>query len=404
MINKQRIFTASCFALITTAMAFAIRAGILTQLGKDFSLSDTELGYITMMGFLGFPVATMIGGPLYNAMGPRKIMYVALIAHVLGILLTIFAGGFWTLFISTFFISFGNGTVEAACNPLIAGMFSDNKTTMLNRFHVWFPGGIVIGSLISNFMTGMSMPWQAQIAVMLIPTAIYAYLMYGQEFPEEDFAEQSTGSNLSAMLTPLYIFIACCMCLTATSELGTQQWIEKLLGSAGAKPMLVLAMVTGLMAVGRYFAGPVIHRFNPIGVLLGSSVLATIGIGLMSQAQGPMVYVAAVLFAAGVCYFWPTMIGLVAEYVPKSGAFGMSIMGGIGMFATSIFQPVIGGWMDAERAKATASGVAAEAAELVAGQNTLDNIAALPFLLILAFAGLYFTKGKLWDKPSIVGE
>jgi MFS family permease len=248
----------------------------------------------------------------------------------------------------------------------------------------------------------MQMPWQAQIAVMLIPTAIYAYLMYGQEFPEEDYAEQSTGSNLAAMMTPLYIFIACCMCLTATSELGTQQWIEKLLGSAGAKPMLVLAMVTGLMAVGRYFAGPVIHRFNPIGVLLGSSVLATIGIGLMSQAQGSMVYVAAVMFAAGVCYFWPTMIGLVAEYVPKSGAFGMSIMGGIGMFATSLFQPVIGGWMDAERAKATASGVAANTIELVAGQNTLDNIAALPFLLILAFAGLYFTKGKLWDKAETV--
>ncbi|MEL6989824.1 MAG: MFS transporter, partial [Bacteroidota bacterium] len=335
----------SCIALIVTAMTFAIRAGILSQLGTDFGLNDKELGWVNSMAFLGFPIATIVGGLLYNVLGARKLMYAAFICHLLGLLMTIFAGGFWTLLISTFFIGFANGTVEAACNPMIADMYYDNQTTMLNKFHVWFPGGIVIGSLVSQFMTGMDMGWQLQIAIMIIPTILYSILVFGQPFPESENIETSTATNLKNLATPLFIFMAVCMTLTATTELGTQQWIERILGKAGASPMLVLALVTGLMAVGRYFAGPIIHKLNPIGVLFISSIIATLGIFLMSQATGPMVYLAAILFAVGVMYFWPTMIGFVGEYLPKTGALGMSLIGGAGMFATSIWQPIIGGWL-----------------------------------------------------------
>jgi len=163
---------------------------------------------------------------------------------------------------------------------------------------------------------------------------------------------------------------------------------------------LILAMITGLMAVGRYFGGPLIHKFKPIGVLFGSAVVATLGIGLMSVATGGMVYFAAVLFAIGVMYFWPTMIGAAAEYTPQTGALGLSFIGGVGMFATSLWQPVIGGWLDTERASAIANGLAEEAADLAAGQATLDNLAVFPAILIVLFGILYFTRGK-WQPKAI---
>jgi len=388
--NAQRLFLASCVALIVTAMTFAIRAGILTELGEGFDLSDSELGWVNSMAFLGFPIATMFGGFLYNVLGPKKLMWLAFVSHLLGLILTIFAGGFWTLLISTFFIGFANGTVEAACNPMIADMFPTNQTTMLNRFHVWFPGGIVIGALCAYLMGNMGIGWQWQIAIMLIPTAIYAYLIFGQDFPENQHMETSTAVNFKNLLSPLYIFMILCMTLTATTELGTQQWVERILGKAGAHPMLVLMLVTGLMAVGRFFAGPVVHRLNPTGVLWGSSIIAAIGIYMMSIATGGMVYLAAILFAVGVMYFWPTMIGFTAENMPKTGALGMSLMGGAGMFATSIWQPIIGGWLDKEREIARAEGLSAEAADLAAGQATLDNIVIFPIILIVAFGILFF--------------
>lgn len=392
--SANKLFLACCLSLVVTAMTFAIRAGILSQLGGEFNLSDTQLGWVNSMAFWGFPVATMIGGLIYNLIGPKKLVIMAFLCHLIGLGLTIAASGFWTLLISTFLIGFANGLVEAGCNPLIVSIYHENKTTMLNKFHVWFPGGIVIGSLVSLGMTNLGLGWQLQIATMLIPTLAYAYLIFTSEFPAQDKIETSTGTNIKNLFTPLYIFIIICMTLTATTELGTQQWIERILGNAGASPMLILAMVTGLMAVGRYFAGPIIHKLNPVGVLWMSSIIATIGIYAMSIASGGMVYFAAILFAIGVCYFWPTMIGFVGEYIPKSGPLGMSLMGGAGMFATGIWQPVIGGWLDTERASAIASGATAEAADLMAGQATLDNISIFPAILIVAFGVLYFFRKK----------
>lgn len=391
--NRDRLFLASCVALIVTAMTFAIRAGILKQLNADFGLDDTQLGWVNGMAFAGFPVAMMIGGALYNTVGPRKIMYAAFFCHVIGLLWTIFAGDltgpYLDLLLSTFFIGFANGCVEAACNPMIADMYPDKRTEMLNKFHVWFPGGIVIGSLVAQFLEPV-LGWQGLIATMLLPTAIYAFLLFGQEFPKSKNIVADTGKNFASLLNPLFLFIVLCMTLTAATEFSTTQWVEKILSASGAQPMIVLALVTGLMAIGRFFAGPVIHRFNPTGVLWVSAILATVGVYLLSTVTGAAVYGAAVVFALGICYFWPTMIGFVGEYVPQTGALGMSLIGGAGMFSMVIWNPVIGGWLEDAAATAEAAGVTGAEAEIVAGQATLSTMIWFPAILVVLFGLLYF--------------
>ncbi|PCJ92834.1 MAG: MFS transporter [Flavobacteriaceae bacterium] len=394
-VNNKRLFLAACVSLIVTAMTFGVRAGILGQLGVDFALTDTQLGFVNSMAFLGFPIATVIGGLVYNSVGPKKLMAVAFICHILGLVMTIMATGYWTLLISTFFIGFANGSVEAACNPMIADMYTKKRTAMLNKFHMWFPGGIVVGALASKFMTDAGMGWQIQISIMLIPTILYGILFFGQIFPKSENIVSDTKENIKNVFTPLFLFIFVCMSLTAISEFGPQQWVERILSSTGASPMLVLAMITGLMAIGRYFGGAVLKKINPPAILLISAVVATIAIYLMSSATGGMVYVAAVLFAIGVMYFWPTMIGFVAEYIPKSGALGMSLVGGVGMLSTAIWQPVIGNWLDGARETAIASGISEESADLVAGQSTLGNMVWFPVILIVLFGILFFMRNKV---------
>lgn len=401
MTNSNRLFYGSCFALITTAFSFSIRAGILPQLEEAFNLSGQQLGFINSMWFLGFPISMILGGLFYHTIGPKKIMQFAFVAHALGIILTIYSGGYVGLLISTLLIGIGNGCTEAACNPMIADAYEGKEmNTLLNRFHMWFPGGIVLGSLISKFMTDASLGWQAQIWIIVIPTLIYAYLFYGQEFPKPKVAAASTISgNFKAMATPIYIFILGCMALTAISEFGPQQWTSLIMQNSGAQPMVILALITGLMAVGRYFGGDIVHKFDQTGVLLGSAVLAAIGIFLFSTQTGSMVYVAAIFFALGICYFWPNMIGFVAEKIPASGALGMSIVGGMGMFSSSIFQPIIGGWIDSSTADQAANGLTGSALELAAGQQTLTYMIAFPGILIVLFTILYFWQRNL--KPVV---
>ena len=390
-INANRLFYASCFALITTAFSFSIRAGILTQLGTELNLDTVQLGTINSMWFLGFPISMILGGIFYTSIGPKFIMQIALIAHTIGILLTLYATGYSTLLVSTLFIGLGNGCTEAACNPMIADSYEGLAfNRKINRFHMWFPGGIVIGSLVSKFMTDASFHWQAQIWIILIPTIIYAILFYGQTFPKPRIADNSVLANFKAMLNPLYIFMAACMALTAISEFGPQQWVGPILAKAGASPMLILALVTGLMAVGRFFAGPLIKQLNTMGVLLGSAIFGLVGLYLMSTLNGPILYLAALCYGLGICYFWPNMLGYIAENLPETGALGLSILGGIGMFSSSMFQPIIGGWIKDHKAVAVASGLTGDAADLAAGQATLSNILIFPAILIVAFTSLYF--------------
>ncbi|PIB28515.1 MFS transporter [Maribacter sp. 4G9] len=400
-VNANRLFYASCFALITTAFSFSIRAGILPQLSEELSLTGEQLGFINSMWFLGFPLAMIVGGLIYHKVGGKAIMQFAFFAHALGIVLTIYSGSYIGLLISTLFIGLGNGCTEAACNPMIADAYQGSRMSkMLNRFHMWFPGGIAIGSLLSKFMTDGGLSWQTQIWIILVPTIIYAFLFFGQSWPKAKVEEAATLSgNFKSIFSPLFLFIAFCMTLTAISEFGPNQWVGLILDKSGANPMIILALTAGLMAITRYFGGDFVKKFDQSGVLLGSAILATIGVYLFSTQTGAMAYLAAIFFAFGIALFWPNMIGFVADKIPKSGALGMSIIGAIGMFMTGAVQPVIGGWIDSDLAKAASEGYTGDELELVAGQMTLEKLTLFPGALIILFTILYF-----WMKNRKSGE
>ena len=414
-INRNKLFIASCLALTVTSMTFAIRAGMLEPLGIQFELDNKQIGIIASTAFWGFPLAVIIGGMVTDIIGMRNLMILAFISHVVGIVMTIFAGGFWGLFFSTLLIGIANGLVEAACNPLVATLYPEDKTTKLNHFHLWFPGGLVIGGLIVYFFSPeiINLGWQWQMATMLVPAVIYGIMFFGEKFPVTERVAKgvSTSEMYSSMLTPLFLFMVVCMFCTAITELGTNQWIAVLLDNVSDNPILLLVFVSTIMVIGRAFAGPVVHGFSPPGVLLVSAILSAIGLYWMSVAGGNMIFVATAVFAMGVTYFWPTMIGFVAEYIPKSGAVGLGIIGGAGMFATAIFQPIIGGVYDAQLVEALPPGAdlgmykaaAAETAEAMeyakaqikAGPYILKSMMVLPIFLIFAFGALYFMRDKL---------
>ena len=252
----------------------------------------------------------------------------------------------------------------------------------------------------------MGISWQVQVAMMLIPTIIYGYLFSRLDFPvtERVASGVSTADMYKAVASPLFIFMFICMFGTAITELFTGQWVGVLLNNVTDNPILILTITTGVMVVGRGLAEPVVHKFSPAGVLLMSAVMAAIGIYLLSSVSGSMIYVAALVFGLGVCYFWPTMIGFVAENIPKSGALGLNLMGGAGMFAVSIYTLFMGGFYDRLLAKQLPEGAVLDTyrsaaagtteaakyaeAQLTAGPEVLRATAVIPIILTIAFAAL----------------
>lgn len=382
-IRKPLLFSASCVALVVTALTFATRAGMIEPWREEFKLTAEQAGWIIGTAFWGFTLAMIVGGPLVDVIGMKRIIFVAFGCHIAGILLTIFATGFWTLFFSTLFIGIANGSVEAATNPLITTMYVEDKTRKLNLFHVWFPGGIVIGGLMVFLLEAIGMGWRIQMAAMLIPTFLYGILFFNQKFPETErvTAGFSYKDMLKACVSPLFLFMAACMIMTAATELGSNQWmtalLEDVMKTEGLHSILLLVWISGIMAVGRSVAGPIVHRLSPSGVLLGSAIFSGIGLLMLSYLSGYWSFLAAAVFAVGITYFWPTMLGFVNENIPQSGALGLAIMGGIGFLGGAIAQPVLGRIYDLK--------VADLQDNLLAGAETLRSVIVLTIILTVAF-------------------
>lgn len=359
-INPRLLFLASCIALIATAMSFAIRGDIMGDFEGVFGLSKTNVGWIAGAAFWGFGLSIFIGGPLCDALGMGNIIRLAAAGHIGGALLTIFAPNFAVLFAATLIVGIANGLIEAACNPLIATIYPEQKTQKLTLFHAWFPGGIVIGGLLcvalnqtTAFGQGSEWGWKVKMALLLIPAVIYTAMILGQKFPATE--RKAAGVPFlemfrEAVSRPLFIVIWLMMWLTAATELGPGQWIaniyNEVMGSTKGAGILLLVWGSGLMWALRQFVSGIAHKFTPISLIAFTAPFAFVGLLLCNVATTPLTwFVASGLLYFGVCFWWPTMLGIASERFPKTGAFGLAFIGGTGSISTAVAGPVMG-WIN----------------------------------------------------------
>lgn len=394
LINRKRLFSASALGLVVTACTFAIRANLLETLGTEFNLSPSQLGTVASAAFWGFTISMFIGGPLCDKLGLGTMYLLAFLGHLFGIVTTIFAQGFYSLFLSTLLVGFANGFIESASYTMVSSLYPENKAKRINDWHIWFPAGIVIGGLAGYFLAAIGMGWKVQMAIMIPPTLIYGWLFYKQRFPLSERVKLGVTDRemIRECLRPLFIALVIMMLLTAATELGTNQWIVALLAHVGVPAILLLVFINGVMTVGRMYAGSVLRWLPTTGLLLCSAILACLGLLWLAHAQGWQAFLAAGVFALGICYFWPTMIGYVSENLPRTGPLGLSIMGGAGLMSTAIVLPLFGKLYEQKltQARSAVPELGNENSwQLIAGADTLQVIAFLPAALIVGFAALH---------------
>jgi fucose permease len=386
----RRWFVASSVALVATAMSFAVRGDIMGDFERLFALTKTDVGWIAGAAFWGFGFSILLGGPLCDLLGMGTLLRLAAIGHIGGTIATIAAPNFAVLFAATLVIGIANGLVEATVNPLVATMYPHDKTRRLVALHAWFPGGIVIGGVLSFLLTQIArhVPalapyagWRAKMLLLLVPSLIYAVLFAGQRFPPTERAAAGVpfAAMFREMLRPLFLVIWLCMWLTAATELGPGQWVSNIFNdvmtSSAQAGILVLVWVNGIMYLMRQFLAGAAHRVSPLALIASTAVAAAAGLFLFSLARTPFTaFAAAALFAAGTAFWWPTMLGITSERFPRGGALLLAIIGATGSFSTAIAGPVMGSINDRYGAS-----------------RVLSIWAVLPAALVVIFTGLYLT-------------
>ncbi len=391
---NKLLFYACFVSLVTTSFGFILRALTLPQWGAEFNLTKTQIGEIAGVGLWPFAISIVLFSLIIDKVGYKNSMIFAFVCHVSSAALTYFADGYTMLYIATFIMALGNGTVEAVTNPAVATMFPREKTKWLNFLHAGWPTGLILGGMMALFM-GPEVDWRYKILLVLLPALGYGIMMLPHRFPVNERVKAgvsylemlkevgvggallivslivfqlgsvfgwSTSTNIvitviivtlfglyvRSLGKPLFIILLLIMIPLAVTELGTDSWITDLMAPAmqriGLQAGWILIYTSTIMVILRLLAGKIIHRISPLGLLAVSSAIAAFGLFLLSSSGGIMVLVAATVYGLGKSFFWPTMLGVVSERFPKGGALTLNITGGVGMIGAGVIGAVILGF------------------------------------------------------------
>lgn len=355
--TNRRLFWASFITLIAAGIGFAIRGAILKDWAAQFGFTQNELGNITGGGLVGFGLTIIVLSFLADKVGYGPLMALAFLLHLSSVIVTVAATPIYNsmgreacyqcLWWGCFLFALGNGTCEAVINPLTATLYPKNKTHWLNILHAGWPGGLILGALLAVLFENMNatskvISWELQIATYGVPTLIYGILMAGQRFPKSEASSAgiTIGTMLKEVLAPVLLMLLVLHALVGYVELGTDSWIANITGSIMANAqqgLLLFIWTSGLMFVLRFFAGPIVHKISPLGLLFLSGVLGAIGLTLLGSSEtATMCIIAATVYGFGKTFLWPTMLGVVSERFPRGGAVTLGLVGGVGMLSAGL--------------------------------------------------------------------
>lgn len=397
--DKTRLFWASSISMATTAISFAVRGDAAVALAADFQLSKAQLGLMFSPVFWCFTIAILLCGLLIDRVGMRVLHALSGVGYLLGTGLVLLAPptggpvasffdapGTAMLYVGFMLMGLAQGLVEGVTNPLIATLYRDAKVKQLNVLHAWYPGGLILGGLTVALLGGaFDAGWQLKMGLVLIPSAIYLVMALRLRYPPTESVEsqRSSGETWRALARPLFLVLFAGMWLTSAVELGPDQWFPVVMGALvpQLEGVLFLVYTAGLMFALRAFAAGLADR-RPLLTLLVCSLLSAVGLYWLGSLEAGSTsaltaFAAATVFGIGRSFFWPTMLGVVAEKVPRGGALALCLMGGAGMASVSIILPVMGARMD----------------QLGAGA-ALQMVGAMALVLVVLFAALmlYFQR------------
>ncbi|MET0589257.1 MAG: MFS transporter [Novosphingobium sp.] len=420
--NRRAIFWICVLALFSAALSFSVRTGAsgaikAALLDHAVPLHSGEMIAAALgNSFLGFALSLLVISPLLDIIGAKRVILFASICYILGPILIITSPNmgdidavYRMLTIGMVVCGFAWGATEASINPVTTALYPDEKTKQLNILHAWWPAGIVVGGLASLlFFQQLNLGWQALVALIPIPGAVFGLWALTQKFPQTE--STALGVPFKDMIAepfkrPSFWIFPAIMFLTASAELAPGSWVDiALTQTAGMPGILVLVYVSAIMFVMRHFAGALEHRFSDMGLLCMCTIPAALGLYGLSLASSPITaLVAATLWAFGVCFMWPTMLAASARRYPRGGPWSIGIVGFAGAMAIYFVLPEIGKIYD--RAKLEKAGGDTAFAALQPGpelqqvlayaaQQSFQVIAAVPVILFFIFGAVWLAERR----------
>lgn len=424
--SQRKLFWIGVMALFTAAFTLSLRGAVSGDLKATFldpinaAKSGELIGGVLGAGFTGFALTLFCTSPFLDFIGMGRMALISAACFIVGTVGLIFAGPisvalgggmavYWVMLVTVMITGIGWGCVESFTNPMTASLYPNEKTHRLNVLHAWWPAGLVCGGLAGVIVGKLNLNWQIALALTPIPALIYGFLAIGEKFPQTEARNLNVSFSdmlLEIFRRPTFFIWFGAMFLTAASELAPGQWVQiALTRVVGMQGILLLVYISAIMFVFRHFAGRVEAVISATGLLWTSSLLAMIGLYLLSVANSPTsAVVAATFWGVGVCYMWPTMLAQASTRYPRGGSWTIGLVGAAGALSIQFVLPAVGAVYD--KAKLQAAGGDAAFAALadgsaemsrvmaIAARESFQTMALFPLVLLVVFGGLWLADRK----------
>lgn len=352
--NRGKLMWASFLTLIAAGMGFGVRTGTLAEWANQFGFTQLQLGTITGGGLVGFGVVILLASLIIDQVGYRAILLLAFLLHVLSIVITLAAtpvyaamgkdATYWCLYSGIFIFAVANGLCEAVINPLIANIYPERKTHYLNILHAGWPAGLILGGIVGYLFLGpgakvTSLRWEIVLGLYMLPAILYGLIVLKETFPDSEVKKAGItfGQMLAEFASPILLALLVLHACVGYVELGTDSWITNITEDMVGNGFLLFIYASAIMFILRFFAGPIVERVNPLGLLCISTVLGTTGLLWLSSVQtAAAAWIAVTVYGFGKTFLWPTMLGIVGERFPRGGALTMGVIGGVGMLSAGL--------------------------------------------------------------------
>ncbi|MFP6871882.1 MAG: MFS transporter [Verrucomicrobiales bacterium] len=398
--DDKKLFWACFVALVATSFFFGLRSVVVPELQSQFNLSGAEIGRILGVGLWPFAFSIIFFSLIIDKIGYKPCAYFAIVAHTLAVIGTLIAvsksSSEW-LYWSTFLVAIANGAVEGFINPVVATLKSTEKSKWLNILHAGWPAGLALGGAAGILLGYIDASLMMKLGICLVPVIFYALLTIPRAFPLQErvaagvtykdmlrevgalgfflmtwLVIMGVGQIMNAVIpaaasigislvvaagafaytrsigNKMFVIIMITMPFLATTELGTDTWMAELLSAdLGALAGWVFVLVSVIMTILRFYAGPIVHKFSPIGLLVVSAALAIVGLLFLGVAPASLMIVAAIVYAFGKTFLWSTTLGVVSEQFPKGGALTLNSVSAVGALGMGILgAPLMGLYLD----------------------------------------------------------
>ena len=396
--EKRILFWASFLALAAAGFGFTFRVIEGGGYGSEFDLNAHQMGQIFGASLWPIAITMILFSLIVDKVGYKLPMFIACALQAVSAIGTATADSYNSLYMYAVCAGLGHGIVEAVINPVCAAVYPKEKTKMLTILHAAWPVGLMLAGLLiiaSNAAFG-GVSWQVHSLWMLLPVIAYGLMFIPCRFPVDE--RVAAGVSYSAMLKqvgflgaalasfmlvfeignqidaltswakpdnwfmmsvyiglgiglafgaavqslgkPLFFILCLLMIPVATAELGTDQHIKNMmtpvLEGIDVNPSFAIVFSAFIMMALRLYAGGILRLASPPTILAVSGILSAAGLIWLSGAAGWAIFIAFVIYAVGQTFYWPCILGFVAERYPKGGALTLNTVSAIGLLSVGI--------------------------------------------------------------------